>query len=340
MQVHCTILTCFTVSHTIFTVFDFARYKTRVDDLFLYPAETGMDKIQKLLNVTQFNSQRGQETLHPLVSVLDQSKSSPIRRYRCLSAIYIVFLKDLRCEDFQYGRNKYDYQEESLLFISPGQVFGFDSKENKLVQPVGWALVFHPDFIKGTSLGREISEYRFFDYDVAEALHISVRERQIVLECFSKIREELERGIDKHSKTLIISNIELFLNYCVRFYDRQFITREPVNKDVMMKFENLLKAYYQSALPQTKGLPTVAYCADELNLSRNYFGDLVRKETGVSALEYIQTKIIDLSKEKIFDRSKSISEIAYEMGYKYPQHFTRLFKQRVGMSPQAYRMAN
>lgn len=299
-----------------------------------------MGTIEKMRSVTQFNSQRGQETLHPLVSVLDQSKSSPIRRYRYLADIYIIFLKDLKCEDFQYGRNKYDYQEESLLFISPGQVFGFDSGEDKLIQPVGWALVFHPDFIKGTSLGRKIGEYKFFDYDVTEALHISERERQIVIECFRKIREELERGIDRHSKTLIISNIELLLNYCVRFYDRQFITREPVNKDVMVKFENILKEYYQSALPQTKGLPTVAYCAGELNLSSNYFGDLVRRETGVSAMEYIHSKIIDLSKEKIFDKSKSISEIAYEMGYKYPQHFTRLFKQRVGMSPQEYRLAN
>ncbi len=299
-----------------------------------------MDQIEKLHSVTQFNSQRGQVTLHPLVSVLDQSKSSPIKRYRCLSEIYIIFLKDLRCEDFQYGRNTYDYQEESLLFISPGQVFGFDSSKDELIQPVGWALVFHPDFIKGTSLGRKISEYKFFDYDVAEALHISESERLIVLECFRKIREEMERGIDKHSKTLIISNIELFLNYCVRFYDRQFITREPVNKDILTRFENLLKEYFQSELPQNNGIPTVAWCADELNLSSNYFGDLVKKETGISALEYIQAKVIDLAKEKIYDRSKSISEIAFEMGYKYPQHFTRLFKQRVGMSPQEFRLAN
>ena len=299
-----------------------------------------MDQIEKLHSVTQFNSQRGQATLHPLVSVLDQSKSSPIKRYRCLSEVYIIFLKDLRCEDFQYGRNTYDYQEETLLFISPGQVFGFNSAEDKLIQPVGWALVFHPDFIKGSSIGRKISEYKFFDYDVAEALHVSESEKLIVLECFRKIREELERGIDKHSKTLIISNIELFLNYCVRFYDRQFITREPANNDILTKFENLLKEYFQSELPQTNGIPTVAWCADELNLSSNYFGDLVKKETGISALEYIQAKVIDLAKEKIYDRSRSISEIALEMGYQYPQHFTRLFKQRVGMSPQEYRMAN
>ncbi|HZB13642.1 MAG TPA: helix-turn-helix transcriptional regulator [Chryseolinea sp.] len=296
--------------------------------------------IYKLENVAQFNSQRGQETLHPLVSVLDQSKSKPVEAKRYLSEIYIIFLKDVKCEDFQYGRNKYDYQDESLLFIAPGQVFGFDLGAETLIQPRGWALTFHPDFIKGTSLGKKIFEYGFFSYDVTEALHISKRERQIVLECFRKIKEELQRNIDKHTVNVIVSNIELLLNYCLRFYDRQFITRAHLNKDILTRFEGLLKKYYESELSKSLGLPTVSYCANELNLSANYFGDLVRKETGKTALEYIQEKVIDLAKERIFDRSKSISEIAFEMGYKYPQHFTRLFKQRVGMSPQEYRMAN
>jgi AraC family transcriptional regulator, transcriptional activator of pobA len=296
--------------------------------------------VHKLESVAQFNSQRGQETLHPLVSILDQSKSKPVEAKRYLSEIYIIFLKDVKCEDFQYGRNKYDYQDESLLFIAPGQVFGFDTLIDKMIQPRGWALAFHPDFIKGTSLGRRMNEYGFFSYDVTEALHISKRERQVVLECFRKIREEQQTNIDKHTANLIVSNIELLLNYCLRFYDRQFITRAHVNKDVLTRFEILLNTYYQSKLPKSEGLPTVSYCANELNLSANYFGDLVKKETGKTALEYIQEKVIDLAKERIFDRSKSISEIAFEMGYKYPQHFTRLFKQRVGMSPQEYRMEN
>ena len=296
--------------------------------------------IQKLHSVTQFNSQRGQETLHPLISVLDQSKSKPVQANRYLSDIYIIFLKDVKCEEFQYGRNKYDYQEESLLFIAPGQVFGFDVSAETLIQPRGWALTFHPDFIKGTSLGKKITAYGFFSYDVTEALHISKRERQIVLDCLRKMREELQRNIDKHTVNLIISNIELLLNYCLRFYDRQFITRAHVNKDILTRFEGLLKSYYESDLPQTVGLPTVSYCGRELSLSANYFGDLVKKETGKTALEYIQEKVIDLAKERLFDQSKSVSEIAFEMGYKYPQHFTRLFKQRVGMSPQDYRNAN
>ena len=299
-----------------------------------------MDKIEKLTNVTQFNSRRGQETLHPLVSVLDQSKSVKIQANKYLSELYVIFLKDVRCEDFQYGRSKYDYQEETLLFISPNQTFGFDLPDEVLIQPSGWALVFHPDFIRGTALGRTIKEYGFFSYDINEALHVSTRERQIVIECFTKIKEELERGIDKHSKTLIINNIELFLNYCVRFFDRQFITRENLNKDVLNKFEHLLNEYFDSNLPQINGLPSVAYCAEKMNLSANYFGDLVKKETGKTAQEYIQAKVIDLAKEKFFDQRKAISEIAYELGYKYPQHFTRLFKQKVGVSPKEYRGLN
>ncbi|AXE20433.1 AraC family transcriptional regulator [Runella rosea] len=297
-----------------------------------------MDKIEKLASITQFNARRGQETLHPLVSVLDQSKSVKIQANKYLSEIYVIFLKDVKCEEMAYGRNQYDYQDETLIFIAPGQVFGFNLPDEILVQPSGWALVFHPDFIRGTSLGRTIKEYGFFSYDVNEALHISERERQIVLECFNKIKEELERGIDKHSKTLIVSNIELFLNYCVRFFDRQFITRENINKDILARFENLLNTYFESNQPQIAGLPSVAYCAEKLNLSANYFGDLVKKETGKSAVEYIQAKVIDLAQEKIFDTNKSISEIAYEIGYKYPQHFTRLFKQRVGISPLEYRL--
>jgi len=277
--------------------------------------------------------------LHPLVTVLDQSKSKPILATRYFSELYVIFLKDVKCEEFQYGRNQYDYQEETLIFVAPGQVFGFAEKE-KMLQPRGWVLSFHPDLIHGTSLGRQIKNYGFFSYDVNEALHVSNQERQLVLECFKKIRYELKRAIDKHSKTLIVSNIELVLNYCVRFYDRQFITRDNLHKDVFTKLEGLIDEYFQSAKPQTLGLPSVSYCAEQLNLSAKYFGDLVKKETGKTAQEYIQEKLIDVAKERICDDSKSISEVAYEMGFKYPSHFTRLFKQRVGQSPNDYRSMN
>ena len=298
-----------------------------------------MSKIGKIESVAQFNAERGQPTLHPLVSVLDQSKSTPIRAVRSLSELYIIFLKDVKCEDLQYGRSHYDYQDETLLFIAPGQVFGFEAAANP-IQPTGWALAFHPDLIRGTSLGRHINQYSFFAYDANEALHLSGRERQLVLECFQKIQYELDHAIDKHSRTLIVSNIELFLNYCVRFYDRQFITREHTNKDILVRFERLLDAYFDSDKPQTIGLPSVSYCAGELNLSANYFGDLVKKETGKSAHDSIQAKVIEVAKEKIFDSSKSLREVAYGRGFQYPQHFTRLFKQVVGQSPSQYRLLN
>ncbi|MFI5158595.1 MAG: helix-turn-helix domain-containing protein, partial [Sphingobacteriales bacterium] len=179
-----------------------------------------------------------------------------------------------------------------------------------------------------------------FSYEVFEALHLSESERQVVMDCFHKIQLEIQRPIDKHSKKLIVSNIELFLDYCTRFYDRQFITRDTVHKGILERFEHLLNEYFESDKPQTLGLPTVGYCAEQLNLSANYFGDLIKKETGKSAQEYIQLKVIDMAKEKIFDPNKSVSEIAYELGFKYSQHFTRLFKQKVGYSPNEYRTLN
>lgn len=298
-----------------------------------------MQNIIKIESVAQFNRDRGQKTMHPLVSVLDQSLSQPVIEARYISELYIIFLKELKCGELKYGRSRYDYEDGTLLFIAPGQVFGFE-ENGKTVQPTGWALVFHPDLIRGTHLGRNINDYSFFSYDANEALHVSDRERETVLECFKKIKYELEYAIDKHSRTLTVSNIELFLNYCVRFYDRQFITRDQVHKDLLVKFEQLLNNYFESNNPQTLGLPSVAYCAEQLNLSAKYFGDLIKKETGKSAQEHIQTKVIDVAKERVFDIDKSISEVAYDLGFKYPQHFTRLFKQKVGVTPVEYRNLN
>lgn len=297
----------------------------------------GMDKIIKLESVHQFNIERGQETLHPLVTVLDQSKSQPIQVTRFISGLYIVFLKEEKCAEMVYGRSHYDYQGETLIFISPGQLAGF-AEEETFIQPNGWALAFHPDLIRGTALGKHIHDYNFFSYSAKEALHVSKREKSDLLECFEKIRRELLHPIDKHSKKLVISNIELLLNYCERFYDRQFITREHINKDVLTRFERILDTYFTSDKPALLGLPSVAYCAEQLHLSAKYFGDLVKRETGQTAQEYIQTKIIDEAKERMFNARKSISEIAYEMGFKYPAHFTRLFKQKVGKSPNEYRL--
>jgi AraC family transcriptional activator of pobA len=298
-----------------------------------------MDNLRRFETIHDYNSFNNNETLHPQVSVVDLSKASPRQGSRMYFGFYTVFLKDVKCGDMVYGRHTYDYQEGTLVFLAPGQVAGMNSN-GETYQPKGHALIFHPELIHGTSLGRHIQDYTFFGYQSNEALHLSERERKIILDCFSKIEYELEHAVDKHSKKLIVSNIELFLNYCTRFYDRQFITREVALKGILERFEDLLNGYYQSDKPQNIGLPSVAYCANELNLSPGYFGDLIKKETGKTAQEYIQSKVIDIAKEKVFDKSKSVSEIAYELGFKYPQHFSRMFRQRVGVSPNEYRMAN
>lgn len=298
-----------------------------------------MDNLLRFDTISQYNAFNNNETLHPLVSVIDMSKADPRQYNRQSYGFYNVILKDVKCGDLRYGCNYYDYEEGTLVFFAPGQVVSVENHEG-FYQPKGYALAFHSDLLHGTSLGRNMNEYTFFSYEVHEALHLSERERDIVMDCFSKIKFELEHAVDKHSKRLIVSNIELFLSYCVRFYDRQFITRDTANKGILERFENLLNGYFTSDKPQTLGLPSVGYCAGELHLSANYFGDLIKKETGRSAQEYIQTKLINVAKEKIFEPGKSVSEIAYELGFKYPQHFTRLFKQRVGQTPNEYRGMN
>ena len=295
-----------------------------------------MSEIIKLDNVAEYNAMRGVSTLHPLITMLDLATVKPMPAKTFNFGLYAVYLKEIKCGELKYGRNHYDYQEGTLVFIAPGQVMGIQPGV-KTFKPEGWALLFHPDLIKGTSLGKHIQDYSFFSYDMNEALHISEKERLVVLECFNKIEFELQHAIDKHSKNLIVSNIELFLNYCLRFYDRQFITRDHVNTGSIEKFENLLNDYFTSNKGQDNGIPSVSYFAAELHLSTNYFGDLVKKETGKTAQEYIHTKLIDVAKEKLFNPSKSVSEVAYELGFKYPHHFTRFFKQQLGSTPNEYR---
>lgn len=298
-----------------------------------------MEKVLRFDSIREYNNFNNQETLHPLFSIVDLAKADPRPARRLSYDFYTIFLKQIRCGDLRYGLKNYDYQEGTLIFLAPGQAIG-ENNEEMFYQPQGLALVFHPDLIHGTHLGRHISDYTFFSYEVHEALHISEQERQIVIDCFAKIEFELKHGLDKHTKKLVTSNIELFLDYCTRFYDRQFLTRDVVHKSIIEKFDALLNDYFRSDNPQKLGLPNVAYCAEKLNLSSNYFGDLVKKETGKTALEFIQLKIMDLAKNKIFEPNKTINEIAFELGFKYPQHFSRLFKQRVGYTPNEYRTLN
>ena len=284
----------------------------------LLPSETYEPMKTSLLNietVTEYDDMLGVETLHPLVSVIDLSKARPMHHLRHTFSFYVVFLKDEKNCDLIYGRQRYDYQKGSVVCLAPGQVIGIEDT-GETFQPKGYALCFHPDLIRGTHLGRTIKEYTFFSYEVNEALHLSEQERHTFIDCLLNIQEELHRAIDRMSKRLITNHIELLLNYCLRFYERQFITRQD------------------AAL---KGLPSVKYCAAELCLSPNYFGDLIKKETGKTALEYIQDKIIGIAKEQLLLPSESISQIAYQLGFQYPQHFTRVFKKATGMTPNEYR---
>lgn len=292
--------------------------------------------IIKLNTVDDYNRLFGLETLHPLVNVIDLSQATSFPTHFTVNyGVYALFLKETKCGDIRYGRQPYDYQEGTITSFAPGQVTETDMPEG--VKPKAKGIVFHPDLIKGTSLGQEIRSYSFFSYDSREALHLSDDEKTIILDCLSKIRMELTHPIDKLSRRLISRNIQLLLDYCMRFYNRQFVTRTEANKDVLTRFEHLLDDYFQSEKTQTAGIPTVRYFAEAVFLSPNYFGDLVKKETGKSPQEYIQAKIMDLAKDMLLGSEKSVSQIAYDLGFQYSQHFNRVFKRNTGLSPNEYR---
>ena len=296
-----------------------------------------MDKILNLDSVDLYNKLYGLETLNPLVSVIDLNKAtSSVDLIRFNYGIYALYLKLEKACDIKYGRQTYDYQEGTIVCFAPGQTAETNPTTDK-VQVNAHGILFHPDLLRGTSLGKNIKKYTFFSYEVNEALHLSEEERSIVMDCLKIIRMELEHGVDKHSKTLLVNHIELLLNYCMRFYERQFITRGKTNRDVLTRFEILLDEYFESTLAEQDGLPTVKYFADKLCLSSNYFGDMFKKETGKSPQEYIQEKVIELAKERISGTADTVSQIAYSLGFQYPQHFCRLFKKRVGYTPSEYR---
>jgi AraC-like DNA-binding protein len=303
-----------------------------------------MELIFPINHIGKCNTDNNHPTLHPLVTVIDFSKADPINwgnadTIKFTYGLYCIFLKDIKCGDLKYGCQYYDYQSGTLVFFAPGQVADYKNPGSP-AQPQGYGLFFHPDLLLGTQLGKNITQYKFFEYATNEALHLSDTERKMILDCFAKIEFELHQPTDKHSKKLISANIELFLDYCQRFYDRQFITRDTANRGVLEKFETLLNQYFESGHPSSAGLPTVAYFAKALHLSANYFGDLIKKETGQSAKEYLLNKTMDVAKKVIFESNKTITEIAFELGFKYPQHFTRLFKHQTGLTPNEYRHLN
>ena len=298
-----------------------------------FPMDEG---IIKLDSVEVYNRLFGLETLHPLVSVIDLNEATQFPTHFTFNyGVYAIYLKETKCGDIRYGRQTYDYQEGTIVCFAPGQVAEIEITDN--IKPKATGILFHPDLIKGTSLGQEIKSYTFFSYNSREALHLSEEEKNIISDCLDKIKRELIHPIDKLSKRLMARNIQLLLDYCMRFYNRQFITRTEVNKDILSKFETLLDDYFQNGQIQTEGLPSVRYFAERVFLSPNYFGDLIKKITGKTPHDYIQNKIIDTAKELLLGSQKTVSQIADELGFQYSQHFNRVFKKNVGLSPNEYR---
>ena len=298
-----------------------------------------MDTVKHIDTVQDYNEYFGITTLHPLVTVMEGASAKPLHYCKKLYGTYVVLMKGKDCGKMNYGRSLYDYSEGSVLFISPGQVAGSDD-DGFLHQPEGWALAFHPEFLRGTPLTKLMKDYSFFSYNSNEALHVSDTERDTIIMCMKLIRDELAHPVDRHSKALIADKIKMLLDYCIRFYDRQFITRENANNDIIARLESVIDEYLANSEKIATGMPTVQYCADALCVSANYLSDLMRKTTGQSALKYIQQQILNEAKNRLFDPLKTISEISYSLGFPYPQHFTRWFKNLEGCTPQQYRNAN
>lgn len=266
-----------------------------------------------------------QGTQHPLINVVDWSNTKIKTAHTSQVGWYGIALSSL------------ESKKRTLFFTAPGHTVNAE-KNTAIHKSMGRSLVFHPDLILGTALAKKIREYSFFGYQPAELLHLLPDECQLVFDCLSNIEMELEYSPDRHSKKLLASHLERVLNYCERFYSRQFILREDNSKGVLKRLEAISNQYFTSDNPSKIGIPSVSYFADKLNLSANYLGDLMKKETGKSAQEFIQNRILDEAKHKIFDGNKTINEIAYELGFKYPQHFSRFFRNMVGQSPNAFKI--
>lgn len=293
-----------------------------------------MAKIMKIKNVGDYSRYVGHTDRHPLVSVIDYTEVSPVRH--CLNnySVYGIFFHDEAEIDLTYGCGKYDYKKGTVICVAPGQIGGKEDNGER-VMLTGWALLFHPDLLHGTPLKKAIRNYSFFDYRVNEALHMTDEEHNILSSLMRQIQDELQNEHDELQNSIIIGYIELVLNFCQRFYNRQFITRRLENSDILMKFDSLLRDYYEEKLQTTLGIPTVQYCADKLCMSPNYFGDVIKRASGDTASNYIRQYVISLAKNE-FANGTGIAQVAYELGFEYPQHLSRMFKRQTGMTPTEY----
>lgn len=291
----------------------------------------------RLDTIQQFNDHYGVPTLHPLVSVVhvDHEACTEARRMRIHYGVYAVWLKRTKGCSISYGRTPYDFDAETVTSFEPGQTIDVETHVNG-VRPQCIGLAFHPDLLNRTALGRNMSRYEFFSYNSNEALHLSEQEVELFRQVLDMIEGELRHPIDKHSRELIVSHIELLLGYCLRFYDRQFVTREELNHSVVRKFDLMLRDFI-STKAHRLGLPTVGYFADKCCLSSAYFGQMIRTETGRTAKDFINDRLLSTAKELLCRDSVSVKEVSMALGFEYPQHFNRFFKQRTGMTPAEYR---
>ena len=290
-----------------------------------------------LNTVQDFNDYQGVETLHPLVSVVRVENTEHIQKCVMHYGLYAIYLKETKACQLSYGRTSYDFDEMTVTSFSPGQTVTVEP--NPDVPFVKFtALVFHPDLLNRTPLAKQMNRYEFFDYTSTEALHLSAQEVEIFKGVLTLIEQELHRAIDKHTRELIVSNIELLLNYCLRFYDRQFITREEINHTVVKKFLNQLDEYINEKAV-SEGLPTVAYFAGKCCLSTGYFGTLVKTETGRTAKDLINDRILAKAKALLQSETSSVTQVSVLLGFEYPQHFIRFFKSLTGKTPSQWRAA-
>ncbi|ANI88103.1 transcriptional regulator [Arachidicoccus ginsenosidimutans] len=300
-----------------------------------------MKTFEEIKSIKQLHQLLGYENpKHPLVSVVDFSKVNPIADIYQSSFIlnlYFIGIKEVPLQGFQYGRNQYDFEEGTMMFMAPGQVFSIQ-KPTAETEYKGYGIFFHSDLIVSCPLGAKIENFGFFSYNVSEALHLSDDEKKIILSIVENIQKEYYGSIDRYSQDVIVTGIEQLLNYSQRFYGRQFITRKKLNNDLISRFEQLVSDYFSSY--EYNGLPDVAYFADKMYLSSGYLTDLLKKETGKTTKEYIQIHIVEFAKKRLLNSNSTVSEIAYALGFEYPQYFSRLFKQKTGMTPLEYRRIN
>jgi AraC-like DNA-binding protein len=294
---------------------------------------TDIKSIPELLSFFHYD-----KPVHPLIAVVDLSKVD--RAHRKVGAAYRLDLYSIACKkiegSFKYGRTTYDFSEGSLMFTAPNQVLS-PGIENKVE---GWAIYIHPDFLHASGKGQKLTGYSFFGYEANECLHISEAEKKTLEDCLQNISKEISMNLDNHSYNLILTNLELLLSYCSRFYDRQFLTRVKVSNDIVEKFDTMLNNYFAQRTLIESGVPDVKYFASQLNLSANYLSDLLSKHTGKSTTEHIHLKLIDKAKNMLWGTESPISSIAYDLGFEHPSHFTKLFKSKTGYSPKEYRKLN